>query len=594
METSKKNHRTEMDNTAFLAKFGRVMKLTLYIKNHYWLIGLSVLTGIFNKTLPVLSAALVAYVVGTAASGATAETIIGYLVVLGIVVLLRALFEYLEMYIAHAAAFRMLHDFRMMIYRKLEQLCPAYMIDKKSGAVTSTVMDDVEQLEWFYAHTLGTFFIAVLVPAAILIYMLSLHWLLPLVLIPWMVLTAVTHLWFRKKADTQGREVKESLAEVNAETIDGVQGLREIISFGQQSPYLSRLVGKTKRLNEAQVKDGKRLGLEQALIKTFTALGMLSVLIVSSQMASSGVIHESLYPVAVILTVYAFNPLLELMEMITNFGLISASADRVFSILEASPAAVDRVTESPARFSLPHIDYQKVSFRYQEKLPLVLDKISFEVKPGETVALVGHSGAGKSTCISLLLRFWEVTGGSISIDGVDLRDMPQKALRETISLVSQDVYLFNTTIRENISLGLPAAGDKDIEKAARAALAHDFIMEMPDGYDTIVGERGAQLSGGQRQRIAIARAFLKNSPILLMDEAVSNLDTTNEQLLQIAIKNLQKNRTTLIIAHRLSTIMSADRIVVLDNGYVAESGSHQELIAKDGIYARLVAIQASA
>ena len=232
-----------------------------------------------------------------------------------------------------------------------------------------------------------------------------------------------------------------------------------------------------------------------------------------------------------------------------------------------------------------------MSFRYATDLPAALEAASFSVEPGESVALVGHSGAGKSTCIHLLMRFWDVTDGAIMIGGHDVRAFPQSALRELIAWVPQDVYLFNMTIRENIRLARPDAGDAEVEKAARAALAHDFIMRMPHGYDTNAGERGVRMSGGQRQRIAIARALLKDAPILVMDEAVSNLDSENERLLRAAMARVRAGRTSLVIAHRLPTIRGADRIVVLENGRAVESGPHDSLLAAGGVYADLVASQ---
>ncbi|MFC7107019.1 ABC transporter ATP-binding protein [Nonomuraea rubra] len=239
----------------------------------------------------------------------------------------------------------------------------------------------------------------------------------------------------------------------------------------------------------------------------------------------------------------------------------------------------------------PRVRFDDVRFRYAPDLPEAITGVTLDLAPGETLALVGHSGAGKSTCASLLMRMWDVTAGAITIGGHDVRDFPQEDLRRLITLVPQDVYLFNIPLRDNIRLGRPNATDDEVETAARAAHAHDFITALPDGYDTLPGELGARLSGGQRQRIAIARALLKDAPILIMDEAVSNLDAESEQEVAAAMTAARHDRTTLIIAHRLSTIRTADRIIVLDGGGVAETGTHAELIDRDGAYTRLLATQ---
>ena len=271
--------------------------------------------------------------------------------------------------------------------------------------------------------------------------------------------------------------------------------------------------------------------------------------------------------------------------------MVFAAADRVFAVLNAPAPVRDTAETAPPGPVEPRIEFKDVSFRYGPDLPPALDAASFSVEPGESVALVGRSGAGKSTCIHLLMRFWDVTDGGITIGGHDVRAFPQSALRDLIAWAPQDIYLFNMTIRENIRLARPDAPDAEVEEAARVALAHDFIMRMPQGYETNAGERGVQMSGGQRQRIAIARAALKDAPILVMDEAVSNLDVENERLLREAMARVRVGRTSLTIAHRLSTIRSADRIIVLEDGRVAETGPHDSLLDAGGVYADLVAFQ---
>ena len=316
----------------------------------------------------------------------------------------------------------------------------------------------------------------------------------------------------------------------------------------------------------SQRRYARRAGLERSALDLFLALGILAVLAGASWAAATGSLPVDLLPVAVVLTVFALAPLAEVTETARELGTIRASAARILAILDEPASVVDETSQRPG-VNQWDVEFRSVDFKYDDDAPLAVQDLSFRIEPGETVALVGHSGAGKSTTANLLLRLWDCTSGTILLGGTELRRWPADDVRRSIGVVPQDVYLFNTSIRENIRLARPDATDAEVEDAARIALADGFIAtELPEGYDTVAGERGAQLSGGQRQRIAIARAILKDAPVLIMDEAVSNLDTITEQELSTAMANASARRTTLVIAHRMSTIRAADRILLLDNG----------------------------
>jgi thiol reductant ABC exporter CydC subunit len=537
------------------------------------------------------AAALGAWLVGSAATGTPAGDLVPAFIFLLALVIGRAVLAWLENWHAHDAAFRLLADMRLRLYWTLERLAPGYLIRRRSGDIATSALEDVDLLEYFFAHTAMPFMVALAVPFAALVGLAFVHWLLPLVLLPWVVLVALIPFWLGKKAVEQGQVLRERAGEFNAEMVDNLQGLREVVVFGQEEARLAKIDHDSHKLHEAQLAYGKRAGLEAGATAAFTALGMVSVLALVAWLVANGAVPRSLYPLTVVLAGASFAPVLGLADTARSFGQVQAAARRVFELFDEPAPVTDRTTHAPAAPVEPRIKFDKVTFRYDRNLPEALNSVSFEIRPGETVALVGHSGAGKSTCASLLLRFWDVSGGHISLGGFDLRDWQQNALREKMAFVPQDIYLFNTTIRENIRLGKPLATDLEIENAARMAQIDEFIQGLPEGYETVCGERGVQLSGGQRQRIAIARALLRDAPVLVMDEAVSNLDTESEKALQEAIKELVKGRTTLVIAHRLSTIRTADRIVMLDGGRVAETGTHEELLARDGIYSRLIAVQ---
>ena len=566
-------------------------QLLRILRPYYWLMGITVVTGILNHGLMIAAAGICAYMVGRVATGAPADALYFSAFVLGGVVVARAVAAWAEMWLAHDLAYRILAEFRIWLYQALDRLAPGYLLDRRSGDLSAAAMADVDTIEWFYAHTVGVFIVAIVVPLGALLTLAAMHWLLLLALLPATLAVATVPFWLRKRAAAQGRTLRENLGSLNAEVVDGVQGLREVVAFGQGQRFLDGIFKSSRSLVSAQVAHGRRAGLEHAVTSVLITLGMVSIVIAAAYLVSNGALSPALYPVAIILAIFIFGPVTNITGIAESLGVVFAAADRVFTVLNTPAPVRDKVETPPPGPVEPRIEFRNVSFRYAPELPAALDAASFSVEPGESVALVGHSGAGKSTCIHLLMRFWDVTDGAITIGGHDVRAFPQSDLRDLIAWVPQDIYLFNMTIRENIRLARPDALDAEVEEAARVALAHDFIMRMPQGYETNAGERGVQMSGGQRQRIAIARAVLKDAPILVMDEAVSNLDTENERLLREAMARVRAGRTSLVIAHRLSTIRSADRIIVLEDGRTVEAGPHDSLLAAGGVYADLIAFQ---
>ena len=577
-----------------------------------------------------------------------------YLIVLAIIAPLAGVLHWLESWFAHDMAFRMLAEMRIALYRKLDRLAPAYLVRRRTGDLVGMATHDVELVEYFFAHTVAPFFVAVLVPAVVLGTLGWFGWPMALALVPFLAVVALSPFFARHRIDMLGSRAREAFGDMNAHAVDTIQGLAEIVAFQRTRARAAEFVARIERHTGLRLPFFSDLTRQTAILEAATGLGGLVVVVTGAHLAGTGALEPVMLPMLTLLAMSAFLPVSEIAHIGRQLADTLGSTRRLYAVhneveavkdgpgVDAGPCAgssADREVAAirprgveppgpmetvrdggerpaggsapapagrggPAPFVLPvaapsrsggiEIAVRDVSFSYFGNRRLALDGATFTVPAGRTLALVGPSGAGKTTAAHLLMRFWDPDSGVIRFDGHDLREYRLDDLRDRVALVTQDTYLFNETLRTNILLAKPEATGGELDGAVLRASLGAFVEALPEGLDTRVGERGVRLSGGQRQRVAIARAFLKDAPVLILDEATSHLDAVNEQAVRHALEELMSDRTTIVIAHRLSTVRSAERIVVLDAGRTEEAGSHDELIARGGLYSRLVGRQMTA
>ncbi|MDH5553234.1 MAG: thiol reductant ABC exporter subunit CydC, partial [Nitrosomonas sp.] len=536
----------------------------------------------------VLSALIVAAV-------KTEQTYDDLLLWLGVLAAISGLLHWLESWVAHDMAFRMLADLRAKLYEKLESLAPAFLVRRRSGDMVAMATHDVEMVEYFFAHTVAPAFVAILVPSLVLVVLGWHSWLLAFVLIPFLLIVGLSPFLLRRRIDDLGSRARESLAELNAYVVDSIQGLHEIIAFRQVSNRRDTFVAQIKNYLAIRQPFLRDLSWQTAVLEIVTGLGGLVIVMTGAYLVSTGEVSETLLPMLTLLALSAFLPVSEIAQVSRQLANTLGATRRLHAVQTAPVTVGDgsgvNLTIVDDQSSTLAVEMNAVSFTYEAAHTTTLNAISFSVPVGNTVAFVGPSGSGKTTIAHLLLRFWDPNSGSVQLYGHDLRDFSLNELREKIALVSQDTYLFNATLRENILMARPEADEQAINDAIRRAALEDFVANQPQGLDTPVGERGLRLSGGQRQRVAIARAFLKDAPILILDEATSHLDAVSEAIVRQSLEDLMHDRTTIVIAHRLSTVRNADKIVVLKAGCVVEMGNHDELLAQGGLYKQLVSRQ---
>ncbi len=512
---------------------------------------------------------------------------------LAVVAPLSGVLHWLESWLAHDMAFRLLAEMRIEVFRKLDRLAPAYLVRRRTGDLMALATQDIELIEYFFAHTVAPAFVAILVPAAVLSVLLWASPWIALALVPFLIAVGLSPFLMRKRVDRLGSEAREAAGELGAFAIDSVQGLAEIVAFQQEERRGDRLDALSERFIALRLPFYRELTIQQCLLEVFTGLGGLAVVTTGAVLTSQGVVDAALLPLLTLLAMAAFLPVSEIAQIGRQLADTLGATRRVYA-LENEPVPVTDGPGVPVRTGAAAIGLERVSFSYPGQHRLALREVSFAVPAGKTLALVGTSGAGKTTTAQLLMRFWDPDQGRITLNGADLRDYRLDQLRHQIALVAQDTYLFNDTLRNNILIARPGASATELDEAVRHASLGELVAALPDGLDARVGERGTSLSGGQRQRVAIARAFLKNAPVLILDEATSHLDAVNEQAVRRGLDLLKADRTTIVIAHRLSTVRDADLIVVLDEGRVAETGTHASLLAAGGLYAQLVSRQLAA
>jgi ATP-binding cassette subfamily B protein len=574
-------------NFRFLLKYAKKYAgpLALTVVSMFLLVGVQLLA-------PWIVRSMIAIVTDPGA-GAEAMRSVARLALLALAVYVaRAGLRFVRSYMAHVAGWNVVADVRAEVYEHLQRLSLRFYEDKQTGQLMSRVVNDSDLLEQLIAHAVPDVTVNVLTLLGVTAVLFSMSWRLALLSMIPIPLIVIAMQGFGKYVRPAFRARQVELGELNAALNDNISGIREIKAFTREEIEAAKIHGYIDRYRASMLRALKLMATFYPFVELSSSLGMIVLI----YFGGAFVLRQTL-PIEDLVAYFLYlemlyQPVRSLTEAWESVQQALAGAERVAELLDEKPDVSDapRAVDLPGRAS-GAIVFRDVSFRY-DKGSAVLEHINLDIAPGTVVALVGPTGVGKTTLVNLIPRFYDVRQGSITLDGHDLRDLTAKSLRQQISIVLQDVFLFHGTVRDNIQFSRPSATEGEIIQAAKTANAHEFITSLPEGYGTVVGERGVKLSGGQRQRIAIARAVLKDAPILILDEATSSVDTETEMLIQQALERLMAGRTTIIIAHRLSTIRNADLIVVLQGSRIVELGRHEELLARDGLYRRLNLVQA--
>jgi len=564
-------------------------------KRYTWSIAVTILTmlGLVAAQLiiPWLIRALINTLSTSSLAGPTLDSITRLSGIALLVFIARGFMQYVRSFQAHIAGWGVVADSRKLVYQQLQRLSLRYYEDKQTGQLMSRVINDTELFERMIAHALPDVFVNVVTLIGVSAILFSMSWKLTLLTMAPIPVIALTLMLYARMVRPAFRYRQNELGELNAVLNDSLSGVREIKAFAHEDIAMVKVGARIENYLRSNLKALKIMAILMPVLDFAAGSGQLIVIYFGSRMALGGSIQIADLVAFFLYLDSFYQPVRNLNNAWEAVQESMAGFERVAEILDESPEIAE--PEEPVALPKPvrgALRFENVSFHYTPQETILKD-ISLDIPAGSTLALVGPTGVGKSTLASLIPRFYDVCGGRITLDGVDIRSLDTKELRGQISMVLQDVVLFHGSIRENILFGNPQASEAEMLAAAKIANVQEFIPAMPDGYDTMVGERGIKLSGGQKQRISIARAILKDSSILILDEATSAVDTETEMYIQEALERLIEGRTTLIIAHRLSTVRNADQIAVLVGSTITELGTHAQLLAREGHYHRLYSIQ---
>ena len=574
------------------------MKLLLrFAKKYTWALIITVLSMLLlvgaQLLIPWLIRTLISLVTDDTLSVETMNTVSRLTLIALFTFIGRGVVQFLRSYMAHIAGWGVVSDSRKFVYEHLQQLSLRFYEDKQTGQLMSRVVNDTDLFERMIAHAFPDVLVNIISFIGIAVVLSSLNWQLTLYSMAPIPLVILSLIGFAKIVRPAFRKRQKAVGELFAVLNDSIAGVREIKAFNRESDQYERVELGIERYRLSLMNALRLMAIFQPFIDFSTSLGQLIVIFFGGRMALQGTLAIADLVAFFLYLEMFYQPIRALGMSWEQIQEAMAGFDRVSELLAEEP----EVTNPANPIALPspvkgHLSLQDVSFQYVDG-ETILNDIDLDIPASNVVALVGPTGVGKSTLVSLIPRFYDVIAGSITLDGIDIRNLEVDELRKQVSIVLQDVFLFHGSVRENILFGNPDASEEEVINAAQVANAHDFISALPEGYDTLIGERGVKLSGGQRQRISIARAVLKNAPILILDEATSSVDTETELLIQQALERLMVGRTTIIIAHRLSTVRNADKIVVLEGKSIIEQGSHDALIQKGGLYKRLYTVQES-